>query len=287
MSAQVFGATFSPVDARSVRSRVPQIPGQSTFNSRDARFVAQGLPPYQAATQSRIAMGARQAGFDFGNNGGILPRAIHALNNREQPSNMGAIVAQRQAQRAVMGGFYGVAGLGASAGCTSTGAQVAQGTLAAGGQILTSVSTTLTQQNVTSATTAATPTAATGSTTPTGSTSTTASTATAITGGILSAISAIYTGVCTARTGTVPPGTTTGTQVGAATSQLISDISAARASGSTSTTPAAGAAAAAATNPNSATGAQNVNQPAPASDNTLLYVGIGAAALVGIALVLR
>lgn len=281
MSAQVFGATFSPVDARSVRSRVPQIPRQSTFNSRDARFVAQGLPPYQAATQSRIAMGAQQAGFDFGNNGGILPRAIHALNNREQPSNMGAIVAQRQAQRAVMGGFYGVAGLGASAGCTSTGAQVAQGTLSAGGQILTSVSTSLTQQNVTSATTAATPTAATGTSSPT-----TASTATAITGGILSAISAIYTGVCTARTGTVPPGVQTGTQVGAATSQLISDISAARAGGSGSTTPAAGAAAAAAANPNSATAAQGVNTQ-PASDNTLLYVGIGAVALVGIALVLR
>ncbi len=139
MSIQTFGATFSPADRAAVMSRVPSTGQQSSFNSADARFISASLPPYVSSTRQRIEAGAVQAGFDFAGRPGILPRAVHALNARSEPSNAGAAVVARAGMSAVMGGFYGVAGLGANPGCTSTGAQVAQGILAFAGPVLTSI----------------------------------------------------------------------------------------------------------------------------------------------------
>lgn len=283
LHAQIFGSTFSPRDQRTVQSRVPQIPGQqSTFSQANESFLQQRLPPYASQTRSRIDMGAMAAGFDYGNNGGILPRAIHALNNRSEPSNLGAIVAQQQGFNAVMHGFYGVAGLN-GAGCTSTGANAAMAAMSAGGGVLTSLSPTLTTTKVQTGTDVGLP-------APVQAPSR-ATTVTAVTGALLNMGATLYGGICTARTGVAPPGMTTGSQIASVTNTLISGIQQSRTQQAAATTPSDTAAATAAANPNSASGAAAAGNPPAASsnnnNNTMMYVGIGAVALLGLALVLR
>lgn len=281
MRAEVFGSTFNARDAYAA-TRMPAIPNQGTFSRADMRSVERELPPYASATTARIDRGLRASGFtDFDGAPGILPRAIHSLNNRQQPSNAGEAVARQQGMNAVMHAFRGVAGLN-GAGCTSTGGQVAQGVLAASGGILSSIGGGMVTTQPTATTSV--------TTTPIPNTSTasgTNKTATALTavGAGLQLVGAIYTGVCTAQTGTTPPAVTTASQISQTTTAMINDIRTARASGGAAVDPAVAAAQAAAANPNNAQGAV----PAPARDNTMLYVGlgIGAAALLGAVMVLR
>lgn len=265
-----------------VASRMPAIPGQSTFSRSDAASVQRELPPYVSSTSARIAAGAAQAGYvDYGSKG-ILPRAIHALNASREPSNIGAMVARRQGFDAVMHGFRGVAGLNGS-GCTSTGGQAAQVALATGAAATGAVSTGMAA--FTPVQTSPVGTAPVPSTNPT---ITRAQTGLTITSAALSLAGAIYTGVCQAQGATTPPAVSTISQVGQQTNQLLTTIAAGRANASAATTPAEAASAAAATDANSATAAGNALAPqAGGGDKTMLYVGLGAVALVGLALVLR
>jgi hypothetical protein len=248
MSIQTFGATFSP-RAVAAASRVPSTGRQGSFNAADGRSIASSLPAYQSATRQRIEMGASQAGFDFDFAGrpGILPRAVHALNARSEPSNAGALVARRAGANAVMGGFFGVAGLGANPGCTSTGAQVAQGILAFAGPVLTSIAPAIG-----------------------GGTSST-SRALSISGGATTAASAIYTGVCQAVTGTTSPTVSRAGDIGAALANITGAVAGATAGAAAATTPAAPVVAAA-----------PVPAPAPeaGTDKTLLYAAGAAVAAV-------
>lgn len=278
--AQVFGSTFSPRDAAALRTRVPQIPRQSTFSRTDSRLLQDRLPAYAGGTQRRVDAGLLHAGYvDYGTPG-VLPRQVHALNNRREGSNLGAIVVERQGMAAVMGGFYdvaglGVAGLGANPGCTSAGAQAAMSTLNAGGQILTATGGALAQPRTVTSPTGLTMDVP--STTPTRTT-----TALAVSGAATSLIGAIYTGVCAARTGTTPPAVTTASQVGTQAASLIADISAARNGAAAASMPTAPITSVPGAMPDTAGATATVS-----GDRTLLYAGLGIAALVGVALVLR
>lgn len=273
MRIQTFGATFSPRDEAMIASRMPNVGRQSTFGRSDSRFIERELPPVVNSTRQRIDRGAMQAGFtDFAGSPGILPRAIHALNARREPSNAGAEVARRQGMNAVMNGFYGVAGLG-GAGCTSTGANVAGGIMAAGGSFLTSFGggANTGAQNVADATT------------PKPVAPTTGQRAMAITGALLAGGAAVWGGVCQAQsaTGVAQPGITAGSQAGALVGTMVSDIRGANAAGSASATPAVPDAAL------PALVAPGAGEQPASSDKTMLYVGGGVAALVVLALVMR
>lgn len=211
----------------------------------------------------------------------ILPRALHAARRFEEPERAGATIAGLAAQRAVSRGFgaaYGLGGLGATPGCTSTGARVAQEILAGSGTLLTTLSA-----------------AQVGS-------SPTANRNLAVAGASVSMVGGVYAGACEARTGTQT--TSYASQAVQTGANIFAQIQSARngtqnvtaqpdvSTDGTGLTPdqagaqtAANAAAAANGNPNQAP--PPAEQPAAdASSNTTLYIAGGVAAAVILAALL-
>jgi len=211
----------------------------------------------------------------------ILPRALHAARRYEEPERAGATIAGLAAQRAVSRGFgaaYGLGGLGATAGCTSTGARIAQEILAGSGTLLT----TLGAANV-------------------GSSATTNRNL-AVAGASVSMVGGVYAGACEARTGTVQ--TSYASQAVQTGANIFAQIQSARngtqnvtaqpgvSTDGTGLTPdqagaqtATNAAAAANGNPNQAPPPDE--QPAAdESSNKTLYIAGGVAAAVILAALL-
>ncbi len=195
------------------------------------------------------------------------------------------------ALRSSVFGGSGLGGIGLGNGCTSTGANIAQATIAAGGAVATSFSSgdlasTISQ---TSTTSISSKTGLPMATSPTTTTTLTAGQKAALASSvILNLTSSIYGAVCTARGST--EATTVGSVSTAATTSAIALVTAARAG--TTATPAPGTVVAptATTAPTTtATGTTPGAAPAVTADNkTMLYVGgaIAGVAILGL-LVLR
>ena len=216
----------------------------------------------------------------------ILPRALHAARRYEEPERAGAAIAGLAAQRAVSRGFgaaYGLGGLGATPGCTHTGARIAQETLAGAGTLLTVLGASVGKRS-------------------SDGTLTTQQRNLAIAGSSISMVSGVYAGACEARTGTQQ--TSYASQAVQTGANIFAQIQSARngtqgataqpgvSTDGTGLTPdqagaqtATNAAAAANGNPNQAPPPDE--QPAAdASSNTTLYIAGGVAAAVILAALL-
>lgn len=261
-------ATAMPgsMDPAAVVAMTSQLPAIPTALPRVVGRTARGMvPPVQSQVPASVGRS-------------ILPRALHAARRYQEPERAGAAIAASAAQQAVTRGYaavYGLGGLGATPGCTSTGARVAQEVLAGSGALLSVLSTAVGP--------APTP----------GSTPTTAQRNLAVAGASVSMVSGVYAGACEAKTGTQQQ--SYASQAVQTSANIFSQIQSARnttaantaqpgvSTDGTGLTPdqagaqtAAQAAASANGNPNNgAPGSQGSAQVAVSGDHKTMYIAGG------------
>lgn len=257
LRATAIPGSMDPAAVVAMTSQLPAIP---TALPRVVGRTSRGMvPPVQSQVPSSVGRS-------------ILPRALHAARRHQEPERAGAVIAASAAQRAVTRGYaavYGLGGLGATPGCTSTGARVAQEVLAGSGALLS----VLGAANV-------------------GSGATTNRNLT-VAGASVSMVSGVYAGACEAKTGTQQQ--SYASQAVQTSANIFSQIQAARnttagnvaqpgvSTDGTGLSPdqagaqtAAQAAAAANGNPNNGTPAdQNPAQVTVSGNHTTMYIAGG------------